>query len=635
MATSNLRGISIKPLAAALAIALGAASLTAAAGTSTGSAFAAHMQALHNAVAQLKQYRAEHPGKLALFPNGHPHKIKFPRNRHAPAAVTATVAVTSCVDNAASATTPGTLRYAALNAAAGDTIDLSACNASTITLSQGALPVSVDNLTITAGAGNHVTLDGAGTDRVIYDQAPGTTSPSVLALRYLTLQNGKSPLLGSPAYAAGGCILAGNIGVAMYYSTVTGCSADNPTGPAEGGGIAAASLYMYQSSISGNSVSTGTGAPPTGTGAPPIALGGGAVAKYQPYIVNSHIDGNTAASAMGVAASGGGLVAQAPYIVGSTISNNIVQVSVGSATGTTNLGIGGGLTSKYGGTLQASTISGNRLTCTSMSTTTPNAVCFGAGVATAYNSGGGSGSQLGIYYSTISGNSSACPGAGTFCLGGGVHSKYGLNVAQSTISGNSAQVGAGVLQKYLGGRGSYVYNSTIASNNAVYAGGGVYAYVGGPSGTVVPPITLASSIVATNTAGYSGGDVYLPNAYTLTISGSNDLVMDASSNITLPGGTLNADPMLAPLANNGGPTQTMGLLAGSPALDAGSNPNAYTNDQRGTGFPRVVGANPDIGAFEGTVVLAVPVPAPALSAWALVLLAGLLGFFGWRRRRTE
>src|SRR5205814_1982288 len=53
------------------------------------------------------------------------------------------------------------------------------------------------------------------------------------------------------------------------------------------------------------------------------------------------------------------------------------------------------------------------------------------------------------------------------------------------------------------------------------------------------------------------------------------------------------------LANNGGPTQTILLLPGSPAIDAGSNPANLDYDQRGSGFPRVVNGLPDIGAVEG------------------------------------
>ena len=56
--------------------------------------------------------------------------------------------------------------------------------------------------------------------------------------------------------------------------------------------------------------------------------------------------------------------------------------------------------------------------------------------------------------------------------------------------------------------------------------------------------------------------------------------------------------MLAPLQDNGGPTFTHALLAGSPAIDAGSNPDGLDFDQRGSGHPRVVGASADIGAFE-------------------------------------
>ncbi len=66
-------------------------------------------------------------------------------------------------------------------------------------------------------------------------------------------------------------------------------------------------------------------------------------------------------------------------------------------------------------------------------------------------------------------------------------------------------------------------------------------------------------------------------------------------------GVINASPNLAPLANNGGPTQTMSLLPGSPAFNAGNNAVVLTSDitdQRGAGFARINGGTVDIGAFE-------------------------------------
>ena len=170
-------------------------------------------------------------------------------------------------------------------------------------------------------------------------------------------------------------------------------------------------------------------------------------------------------------------------------------------------------------------------------------------------------------------------------------------------------------------------NSTIASNTSGRPGAGIYL------AGIANALTLRSSIVAGNLTTGVHDDIAAMTAF--TIGGSNNLVIAAAANVTLPPGTIHADPMLAPLANNGGPTQTMGLLAGSPAIGAGSNPNGYANDQRGGGYPRVVGAAVDIGAFEGSIALAPPpVPAPVLSAWAAGILAGLLGAFGWRRRRS-
>jgi hypothetical protein len=107
-----------------------------------------------------------------------------------------------------------------------------------------------------------------------------------------------------------------------------------------------------------------------------------------------------------------------------------------------------------------------------------------------------------------------------------------------------------------------------------------------------------------------------------------------NANITLPIDTLGSAPQLLPLAANGGPTRTHALTPGSPAIDAGNNLASLTSDQRGAGFPRVVGAAADIGAFEGAVpVLPArpPVPAPAASGWALGVMALALAWLGIRR----
>jgi hypothetical protein len=91
------------------------------------------------------------------------------------------------------------------------------------------------------------------------------------------------------------------------------------------------------------------------------------------------------------------------------------------------------------------------------------------------------------------------------------------------------------------------------------------------------------------------------------------------------------------------------LLAGSPAIDTGSNPLALPFDQRGTGFVRTAGAQTDIGAFEVQSGGPPPPPPqppppvaqvaiPTLSQWGTLVLSALLGAwavitgFGRRRR---
>ncbi len=169
-------------------------------------------------------------------------------------------------------------------------------------------------------------------------------------------------------------------------------------------------------------------------------------------------------------------------------------------------------------------------------------------------------------------------------------------ILSSTVSGNSAYSLGGVL--ILRGEdidGGLIANSTIAFNHediAARRGAGL-----GLLGHTVNGFSLESNIIANNTYGASSNPDDFAAGANVVITGANNLV--GYSTVPLPSGTiLGEDPLLAPLASNGGPTATHMLLSGSPAIDTGNNNAFATFDQRGTGYPRVVGSAPDIGAYE-------------------------------------
>jgi len=102
---------------------------------------------------------------------------------------------------------------------------------------------------------------------------------------------------------------------------------------------------------------------------------------------------------------------------------------------------------------------------------------------------------------------------------------------------------------------------------------------------------LLNTIIALNTG--SSPDV----AGTFNSFGHNLIgTTNGSSGLPSPGDLVGLDPEVGPLANNGGPTLTVALLSGSPAIDAGNTSLAPATDQRG--FPRPAGLAADIGAFE-------------------------------------
>jgi len=197
------------------------------------------------------------------------------------------------------------------------------------------------------------------------------------------------------------------------------------------------------------------------------------------------------------------------------------------------------------------------------------------------NSAGGGGGGLSnrgggadIYNSTVSGNSSGCD-----CGGGGITSNGGIDSPATTN----------------------LRNVTIANNTASNGpGGGIISILDFSTGTN----NLGNTIVANNTA------LTDPDVSGAIVSQGFNLVRNRGTSTgyvasDLPNGS---NPMLEALGNNGGPTQTHALMAGSPAIDKGKNFSGLATDQRGltrpvdfdnTTYPNAAGGDgSDIGAYE-------------------------------------
>jgi hypothetical protein len=168
-----------------------------------------------------------------------------------------------------------------------------------------------------------------------------------------------------------------------------------------------------------------------------------------------------------------------------------------------------------------------------------------------------------------------------------------MTVTNSTLSGNSANNFGGGVALELDTSMFVITNTTITGNSAG-DGGGIWNNSDYYPGTVLIRNTISAKNSATTSPDVNGhvisqghnliGDGTGGDGYDLT-----DLVGTADSPI---------DPMLGPLQDNGGPTQTMALMPGSRAIDAGDNTDASEWDQRGPGYPRIVNGIIDIGAFE-------------------------------------
>jgi len=263
---------------------------------------------------------------------------------------------------------------------------------------------------------------------------------------------------------------------------------------------------------------------------------------------------------------GGSVIQFDPSIAGDTIAleSTLEAYSVLNIEGPATKGItitsnsGRVIRAQVGGTLRNVTISGGLL-----------------------NGGSGSGiwtnGPLVLEHSTVSNNTGD---------GGAIHG-FDITLRNSTVSGNTGYGPAAGIS-YGSGARIRLFNSTVASNSPAP---GIGMVVGSPGGGA--DVMVQNSIIAGNGFGLNCG------AVDGIVWAGRNIAGDASCGSPSEG-LIVADPMLAPLANNGGPTQTMSFDPRSPALN-GTLGCMVTVDQRYV--PR--DAICDIGAFEFTDVTAV------------------------------
>ena len=339
--------------------------------------------------------------------------------------------------------------------------------------------------------------------------------------------------------------------------TISGVTIQNGYGSGlrDGGGIYSigGTLTVSNSTLSGNSVSE--------------AYGGGIYSRGGTLTVSdSTLSGNSAEY------YGGGIYSDDSTV---TVSNSMFS---GNSVFTD--GCGGGIYS-YGGTLTVSnsTLSGNHADYGGSG----GAMCSGGGTVTVNNS-------------VLSGNS-AFYGGGINSGGDPYRSGGGtVTVNNSTLSGNAAPAGGGGINNNGFGVSTVtVTNSTLSGNLTNGTGGGILIRRGG--------LLTARNTILANSLGGNCGTIISSQGHNLSDDGTCSTSFTQSSDLNgIPAGL---DP--GGLQNNGGPTQTIALLPGSPAVDAiPLSPTDYctaangtapvATDQRGGARPQ--GPACDIGAFE-------------------------------------
>jgi len=226
---------------------------------------------------------------------------------------------------------------------------------------------------------------------------------------------------------------------------------------------------------------------------------------------------------------------------------------------------------------------------------TPSQNPVGGGICNGCGNGTG---VLTLVDTIISGNEST--------RGGGIFTNHILTITHSTITANKAKSGGGLVNY---GNVSII-NSTVSNNSVTHSTSNIMhlnnfltitnSTINGISS---PPYTFniyamsAATMTIVNTIVTNDPANYNCSAYTNTVrSLGHNLDNGNTCHFSATGDLTNTNPLLGPLASNGGATPTHALLTGSPAIDAGDNTYCPQTDQRW--FSRPFGSACDIGAFE-------------------------------------
>ncbi len=447
--------------------------------------------------------------------------------------------------------------------------------------------------------GGLITLDGGNQVRILNKEwhNPNTVGTVSITLQNLRLINGRAPSGGSTGDHSGGAIRAGHPGTRLQIinSTFEGNRTRDVTTPDNQGGA----IFVHNA--------------------------------YQLVISGSLFRDNSAGNGGAI-----GIIAAGLEVINSRFESNQALDATPPAAG--------GIVRGYGGAIHVDGVSNSY---------NPNSsnrlhVCGSAFVAnTARRGGGAIGAvvsdnlgTLAVYEKTTFFQNQAAGADGQYGQGGAIYhieddhaggsQEINLIVRDSTFEDNRALRQGGGLWVYILGRGqvtntTFAYNRTTAGFNQVGQGGAMAVTLG--------TIDITNSLFAYNHADYQAGGLHgggtsqlitLTNTIFLnnTLNEQNQPsetrwqgyhtnrpMLDGGANIQHPrykptynndvnnwvtANPLFLDPLLLPLADNGGWTRTMALGVGSPAIDQGNLANCPGFDQRG--FLRQ--GRCDIGPFE-------------------------------------